>query len=219
MEDIPISIIDSILLINILRSARDFSFVRCVSRRFKKLTDENYHMVDMSDHPVKPFCNFEFVPTNFTERCLLVGNPDALFNRGICLLRLWHVDAAMFTLKKATELNHLPATYIYCLFKLLDGCGNALDVLSFNFDTRDDIDWCRYIVWSSLSYCSVIYCYKRQNTIDASFKCMYPKDSVYPLPEGVTGSDEIEWPPYNKKNCCHTCFWKNEIFLYMQKGR
>ncbi|KAM7273542.1 hypothetical protein ACFE04_028206 [Oxalis oulophora] len=219
MKDIPMSIIDSILLINIRRSMRDFSFVRCVSRRFKKLTNENYHMVDMSDHPVKTFCHFEFIPTNFTERCLLVDNTDALLNRGICLLPLWHVDSAMFTLKKATETNHLPANYIYWLFKLLNGCGNALDELSFNFATRDDIDWCRYIVWSSLSYFSVIYSYTSHNTMDASLKCTYPKDYVYPLLEGVTGSDEIEWPPYNKKNCCHTYFWRNKIFLYMQKGR
>ncbi|KAM7261798.1 hypothetical protein ACFE04_020875 [Oxalis oulophora] len=200
MEDIPIAIINSILLINIRRSVRDFSFIRCVSRQFKKLTDENYYMVGMSNHPVKPFCHFEFIPTNFTERCLLVGNPDALFNRGICLLRLWHVVATMFTLQKATEMNHLPATYIYWLFKLLDGCGNALDELSFKFATRDDIAWCRYIVWSSLSYFSVLYSYLTHNITDASLKCTYPKDFVYPLPEGVTCSDEIEWPPYNKKN-------------------
>ncbi|KAM7251339.1 hypothetical protein ACFE04_023222 [Oxalis oulophora] len=113
IKDIPIELIDSILLINICRSARDFGFVRCVSQRFKKLTDEHYYMGETFDHPVKPFSHFEFIPTNFTERCLLSGNPDGLFNRGICLLRLWHVDAKMFTLKKATEMNHLPATYIY----------------------------------------------------------------------------------------------------------
>ncbi|KAM7277316.1 hypothetical protein ACFE04_019182 [Oxalis oulophora] len=215
MKDIPIEIIDSILLINIRISARDFCFVRCVFQRFKKLTDENYYMVDMSDHPVKPFCHFEFIPTNFTERCLLSGNLDALFNRGICLLRLWHVDATLFTLKKATEMNHLPMTYIYWSLKLLDGCRNAWEELSFKFATRDDIDWCRYIVWSSVSYFNIFYSYSTHNITDASLQCTYPKDYVYPLPEGVTGSDEIEWPPYNKKNCWHKCFWRNEIFMYM----
>ncbi|KAM7272305.1 hypothetical protein ACFE04_026968 [Oxalis oulophora] len=125
IKDLPIALLDSIMLINIRRSARDFIFIRCVSHRFKKIANENYNMVDMSEHPVKPFCLFHFIPTNFTERCLHRGNPDALFNRGICLLRLWHVDAAMCALNKAIEMNHLPTTYIYWSLKLSNGCGNA----------------------------------------------------------------------------------------------
>ncbi|KAM7262911.1 hypothetical protein ACFE04_000594 [Oxalis oulophora] len=169
----------------------------------------------MSEHPVKPYCLFQFMPTNFTERCLHSGNPEALFNRGICLLRQWHVDATMYALKKATKMNHLATTYIYWSFKMSNGCLNAWEELSIKFATRDGIDWCRYIVWSGLSNVNVLNFYATQNSTAESFQCSNPKNSIYPLLPGVAGSDEIEWPPYNKKNCSHRCFWSNEITLYM----
>ncbi|KAM7254711.1 hypothetical protein ACFE04_019952 [Oxalis oulophora] len=148
--------------------------LRCVSRRIKKLTDEKYDVVDLSDHPVCGPGNFRYTSTYLIERCLLNGNAEMLGGRSDSWIEL----------------------------------GIALR-------NREEIDYCRYVVWSCISYFTVLVNFPNFSIMGSSSYCANPSETVYPMYPGITGHDEVEDHPHNRRTCCHKCFWLNELQLYV----
>ncbi|KAM7266881.1 hypothetical protein ACFE04_009047 [Oxalis oulophora] len=213
--NLPQEIVESILLINIIRSSSDFCRLRCVSRRIKKLADEKYDVVDLSNHRVCGPGNFRYTSTYFIERCLLNGNAESLFNNGIVLLCSWKTVAALCSLEYATRKKHLPTTYIFWLLKMLDGRFDSWSNLAIAFTNREEIDYCRYVVWSCISYVTVLVNFPNFSITGSSSYCTNLSKTVYPMYRGVTGLEEIEYHPHNRRTCCHKCFWLNELQIYV----
>ncbi|KAM7280650.1 hypothetical protein ACFE04_007784 [Oxalis oulophora] len=213
--DLPEEIVDSILLINIITSCREFCRLRCVSRRIKELTDDNYASVDLSDHPVAGPGNFRYSTTYFIERCLLNGNEEALFNNGIIQLCSWKTVAGLCSLEYASNKKHMSATYIFWLLKMLDGRSDSWSKLAVAFSNREEIDYCRYVVWSCISYFTVLVNFPNFSFVRLSSICTHLPESVYPMYPGTTGFEEVEYHPHNRRTCCHKCFWMNELILYV----
>ncbi|KAM7257183.1 hypothetical protein ACFE04_012924 [Oxalis oulophora] len=174
---LPQELVDSILIINIISSSRDFCRLRCVSRRIKKLTYEKYDVVDLSDHPV-------------------------------CV-------AAPCFLEYASMKKHLPTTYIFWLLKMLGGRSDSWIELGIAFRNREEIDYCRYVVWSCISYFTVLVNFPNFSIMGSSSYCANPPETVYPMYLEITGHDEVEYHPHNRRTCCHKCFWLNELQLYV----
>ncbi|KAM7259683.1 hypothetical protein ACFE04_015424 [Oxalis oulophora] len=213
--NLPQEIVDSILIINIISSSRDFCKLRCVSRRIKELTDEKYDVVDLSDHPVCGPDNFIYTSTYLIERCLLNGNAEVLFNNGIIQLCSWKTVAALCSLEYASMKKHLPATYIFWLLKMLGGRSDSWIELGIAFSNREEIDYCRYVVWSCISYFTVLVNFPNFSIMGSSSYCANPPETVYSMYPGITGHDEVEYHPHNRRTCCHKCFWLNELQLYV----
>ncbi|KAI3720388.1 hypothetical protein L6452_21304 [Arctium lappa] len=137
----PNTIIGSLprdLLVDVLSRVASSSFTdlfnaKLCCKDYLEAAEDEYILqhISMDKFPIVYWVPPDDESLSFLTRCILKGNPEAIFRRGMMeYFSLTRAESGIDYLKTAAKKGHPEATYAYCMILLSEGDQSVLNLLN-----------------------------------------------------------------------------------------